>query len=136
MWTFLVSSFFVRLHGFESSSRCTLSSYVCTLCNVIMILSLSVSCIDCLASCLHNVTYIIHIDLCSSAPLYTSSGRAILGEDVMDSLDFALVSCSWGNLSIDSGANSDIRCDAGCALGMYSGVAIMDGLHHSRPGPL
>ena len=52
----------------------TFPTYVCTLCNVIMILSLSVSCIDCLTSCLHNVTYIVHIDLCSSAPLYTSSG--------------------------------------------------------------
>lgn len=54
-------------------------------------------------------------------------------QDVLDTLDFALVPRARRNLSVDASANADVCRDARSALRMYRGVAGVDRVHDFGP---
>ena len=62
--------------------------------------------------------------------------RRIFGQDILNTLQLAVVSGARFDVPVNACANADIRRDSRCALSVYGGMAIVDSLRNFGPRSL
>jgi hypothetical protein len=60
----------------------------------------------------------------------------VLGEDILYTLNFAIISGASGDIAIDAGANTNVSRNSRGTFLMDSGVAVVDSLTYFRPRAL